>query len=124
MIDFSPLLKQPVMLFFGAAAQFGIFMAMFLAASTGAFDIKESASIGIIGAADGPTSIYAATRFAPNLLGPISVAAYSYMALVPMIQPPIIRALTTKKNGDTHGCRLRCQGVKKVLILFPIVVTL
>ena len=73
-------------------------MAMFLAASTGAFDIKESASIGIIGAADGPTSIYAATRFAPNLLGPISVAAYSYMALVPMIQPPIIRALTTKKN--------------------------
>lgn len=125
MIDFSPLLKQPVMLFFGAAAQFGIFMAMFLAASTGAFDIKESASIGIIGAADGPTSIYAATRFAPNLLGPISVAAYSYMALVPMIQPPIIRALTTKKERQIRmDADYDAKVSKKVLILFPIVVTL
>ncbi|HZJ56804.1 MAG TPA: sodium ion-translocating decarboxylase subunit beta [Clostridia bacterium] len=125
MIDFSPLLKQPVMLFFGAAAQFGIFVAMFLAASTGVFSIREAASIGIIGAADGPTSIYAASRFAPNLLGPISVAAYSYMALVPMIQPPIIRALTTKRERLIRmDANYDAKVSKRVLILFPIVVTL
>ena len=98
MIDFSPLLKQPVMLFFGGAAQLGIFAAMLLAASTGLFSLQEAASIGIIGAADGPTSIYVANIFAPRLLGPISVAAYSYMSLVPIIQPPVIRALTTKEE--------------------------
>ena len=125
MIDFSPLLKQPVMLFFGAAAQLGIFLAMLLAASTGSFSLKEAASIGIIGAADGPTSIYVANLFAPDLLGPISVAAYSYMALVPMIQPPVIRALTTKKERQIRmDADFDVKVSKKVLILFPIVVTL
>ena len=124
MIDFSPLLKQPVMLFFGAAAQLGIFMAMLLAASTGVFSLKEAASIGIIGAADGPTSIYVANLFAPDLLGPISVAAYSYMALVPIIQPPVIRALTTKKERMIRmDADYDAKVSKKVLILFPIVVT-
>ena len=124
MIDFSPLLKQPVMFFFGAAAQFGIFMAMFLAASTGKFSLNEAASIGIIGAADGPTSIYVARRFAENFLGPISVAAYSYMSLVPIVQPPIIKLLTTKKERmirmDTD---YNVKVSRTVLILFPIVVT-
>lgn len=125
MIDFSPLLKQPVMLFFGAAAQLGIFLAMLLAASTGVFSLKEAASIGIIGAADGPTSIYVANLFAPNLLGPISVAAYSYMALVPMIQPPVIRFLTTKKERQiSMVADYDAKVSKKVLVLFPIVVTL
>jgi len=124
MIDFSPLLKQPVMLFFGAAAQLGIFAAMLLAASTGVFSLKEAASIGIIGAADGPTSIYVANLFAPDLLGPISVAAYSYMALVPIIQPPVIRALTTKKERLIRmDADYDAKVSKKVLILFPIVVT-
>jgi len=86
MIDFSPLFRNPSLLLFGAAAQFGIFLTMVLASLLG-YDIREAASIGIIGAADGPTSIVVASRFAPNLLGPISVAAYSYMALVPIIQP-------------------------------------
>ncbi len=124
MIDFSPLLKQPVMLFFGAAAQFGIFVAMLLAASTGMFSLKEAASIGIIGAADGPTSIYVANLFAPNLLGPISVAAYSYMALVPIIQPPIIRLFTTKQERMIRmDADYDAKVSKKVLILFPIMVT-
>ena len=124
MIDFSPLLRQPVMIFFGAAAQLGIFLAMLLAASTGAFSLKEAASIGIIGAAGGPTSIYVANLFAPDLLGPISVAAYSYMALVPMIQPPVIRALTTKEERQIRmDADYDSKVSKKVLILFPIVVT-
>ena len=123
MIDFSPLFKNPSLLLFGAAAQFGIFFTMTSATLLG-FDLKEAASIGIIGAADGPTSIYVATRFAQNLLGPISVAAYSYMALVPIIQPPVIRALTTRKER-----MIRMEGKAKVvsrtsLILFPIVVTI
>ena len=95
MIDFGPLLQNPKMLLFGAAAQFGIFFTMCLAAAVH-FTLKESASIGIIGAADGPTSIVVANRFAPHLLGPITVAAYSYMSLVPIIQPPVIRLLTTQ----------------------------
>lgn len=124
MIDFSPLLKQPVMLFFGAAAQLGIFVAMLLAASTGIFSLKEAASIGIIGAADGPTSIYVANLFAPKLLGPISVAAYSYMALVPMIQPPIIRLFTTKQERMIRmDADYNAKVSKRVLILFPIMVT-
>lgn len=97
MIDFSPLFRNPSLLLFGAAAQFGIFLTMVFAALLG-YDIREAASIGIIGAADGPTSIVVAARFAPNLLGPISVAAYSYMALVPIIQPPVIRLLTSRKE--------------------------
>jgi len=125
MIDFSPLLKQPVMLFFGGAAQLGIFAAMLLAASTGLFSLKEAASIGIIGAADGPTSIYVANIFAPKLIGPISVAAYSYMSLVPIIQPPVIRALTTKEERKIRmDADYNKKVSKKVLILFPIIVTL
>ncbi|MDY0218358.1 MAG: sodium ion-translocating decarboxylase subunit beta [Candidatus Cloacimonas acidaminovorans] len=123
MIDFTPLLKNPFMLLFGAAAQLGIFVTIVLAAGLG-FEIKEAASIGIIGAADGPTSIYVANRFAPNLLGAISVAAYSYMALVPIIQPPVIRLLTTKKERlirmDYHSGDVP-QIVK---IIFPIAVTI
>jgi len=97
MIDFGPLLEHPIMFLFGAAAQFGIFATMVVATLLG-FDIKQAASIGIIGSADGPTSIYVAGRFARDLLGPISVAAYSYMSLVPIIQPPVIKALTTKEE--------------------------
>lgn len=123
MIDFSPLLQMPRMLLFGAAAQFGIFATMCLATLLG-FSLLESASIGIIGAADGPTSIVVANRFAPDLLGPITVAAYSYMSLVPIIQPPIIRLLTTKAE---RRIRMDNSGFKPVSqrtrILFPILVT-
>ncbi len=125
MIDFSPLLKQPVMLFFGAAAQFGIFAAMLLAASTGKFSLQEAAAIGIIGAADGPTSIYVANKFAKDYIGPISVAAYSYMALVPFIQPPVIRLLTTEKERKIRmEANYDAKVSKKVLIAFPILVTI
>lgn len=124
MIDFKPLLQQPFMLFFGAAAQFGIFFTMSMAALLG-FSLKEAASIGIIGAADGPTSIYVATRFARHLLAPISVAAYSYMSLVPIIQPPVIRLLTTPEERKIH---MRPNFDRKISptveILFPIVVTI
>lgn len=126
MIDFSPLFRNPSLLLFGAAAQFGIFMTMIFASLLG-YDLREAASIGIIGAADGPTSIVVASRFAPNLLGPISVAAYSYMALVPIIQPPVIRLLTTKKERlirmSTAGSYNK-KISKKALIAFPIVVTI
>ncbi len=123
MIDFSALFRNPFLLLFGAAAQFGIFFTICLAALIG-FDLKEAASIGIIGAADGPTSIYVASKFAEGLLGPISVAAYSYMALVPIIQPPVIKALTTKRER-----LIRMQGnlapvSKTTLILFPIIITI
>ncbi len=131
MIDFSPLLKKPVMIFYGAAAQFGIFAALIMAVLCsqylipGIFTLKEAAAIGIIGAADGPTTIFVGNIFAPKYIGPLSVAAYSYMALVPIIQPPVIRALTTK-----HERRIRmdlekdAQVKKPVLIAFPIIVTL
>lgn len=123
MIDFTPLLRMPSMLFFGAAAQFGIFFTLLAALLLG-FPLKEAASIGIIGAADGPTSIFVANRFAKDLLGPISVAAYSYMALVPVIQPPVIRALTTKEERrirmDYHDVKVS----KTVKVLFPICVTI
>jgi oxaloacetate decarboxylase beta subunit len=123
MIDFKPLLQNPFMLFFGAAAQFGIFATMIFAIYLG-FDLKEAASIGIIGAADGPTSIFVAGIFAPQYLGPISVAAYSYMSLVPIIQPPVIRALTTKKER-LMKMEFRANEVPRVAeILFPIVITL
>ena len=132
MIDFSPLLKKPVTLFFGAAAQFGIFAALFMVVGCNyiwpdlfQFSIREAAAIGIIGAADGPTSIYVGGLFAPKYIGPITVAAYSYMSLVPLIQPPVIRALTTKKERmirmDTYTA---VEVSKPVKILFPIVVTL
>jgi len=123
MIDFTPLFKNPSLLLFGAAAQFGIFFTICVATIIG-FDLKEAASIGIIGAADGPTSIYVASKFAVNLLGPISVAAYSYMALVPIIQPPVIRALTTHKERCIRMTGNPGSISKRTLILFPILVTL
>ena len=123
MIDFSPLFKNPFLLLFGAAAQFGIFFTIGVATLLG-FDLKEAASIGIIGAADGPTSIYVASKFAVNLLGPISVAAYSYMALVPIIQPPVVKALTTVHERRIHMSGSSKSVSRTTLILFPILVTL
>lgn len=123
MIDFSPLLKNPFMLMFGAAAQLGIFVTIAGATLLG-FDLKEAASIGIIGAADGPTSIYVANRFAPHLLGPISVAAYSYMALVPIIQPPVIRLLTSRKERLIHMDYHSGDVPKIVKIVFPVAITI
>jgi oxaloacetate decarboxylase beta subunit len=126
MIDFSPLFRNPFLLLFGAAAQFGIFATMILATLMG-YDLKEAASIGIIGAADGPTSIFVSSLFAKNLMGPISVAAYSYMALVPIIQPPIIRLLTTKKERLIRMSNLGDNNKKvsrTAMILFPISVTI
>ncbi|MCL6590779.1 MAG: sodium ion-translocating decarboxylase subunit beta [Firmicutes bacterium] len=123
MIDFGPLLQNPFMLFFGAAAQFGIFATMLVAILLG-FDLKQAASIGIIGAADGPTSIYVASKFARDLLAPISVAAYSYMSLVPIIQPPVIRLLTGKKERLIRMEARQVKIPKIVRILFPIAVTL
>ncbi len=123
MIDFGPLFKNPLMIFFGAAAQLGIFATVLLAVALG-FDLKVAAAIGIIGAADGPTSIYVAKRFAVEYLGPISVAAYSYMSLVPIIQPPVIRLLTTKKER-TMRMEYREEPVpRRLKILFPILVTM
>lgn len=122
MIDFGPLLEHPIMILFGAAAQFGIFATMVVATLLG-FDLKQSASIGIIGAADGPTSIYVAGRFAKELLGPISVAAYSYMSLVPIIQPPVIKALTTKHERSIKMPAKSLKISKRAKIIFPIAVT-
>jgi oxaloacetate decarboxylase beta subunit len=123
MIDFTPLFKNPVMIFFGAAAQFGIFATMLVAIALGKFDLKVASAIGIIGAADGPTAIYVASKFAKEYFGPISVAAYSYMSLVPIIQPPVIRLLTTKKERLIR-MEYREEKVSKfVLIAFPIAVT-
>ena len=129
MIDFSPLLKNPKMLFLGAAAQFGIFATVVAVVLIGeAFpgldiDLKSAAAIGIIGAADGPTSIFVATKFAQQLIGPISVAAYSYMALVPIIQPPVIKLLTTKKERMIRMEYADKKISKTVLVLFPVLVT-
>lgn len=121
MTDFAPLIANPKSLLLGAAAQFGIFVT-FIGMRYMGFTEAEAASVGIIGGADGPTAIYVATRLAPELLGPIAVAAYSYMALVPVIQPPIMRALTTKKEREIEMKQLR--SVKKIeKIVFPIVVT-
>ncbi|ODN30082.1 sodium ion-translocating decarboxylase subunit beta [Fervidobacterium thailandense] len=123
MIDFGPLFEYPVMFLFGAAAQFGIFVTMVVATLVG-FDIKQAASIGIIGAADGPTAIYVAGRFAKELLGPISVAAYSYMSLVPIIQPPVIKALTTSEERRIKMVLRQKKVSKTVRIIFPIAVTI
>lgn len=130
MIDFTPLLKNPKMLFFGAAAQFGIFFTALAALYLNTlfpelgFDLKTAASIGIIGAADGPTSIFVASKFAKEWLGPISVAAYSYMALVPVIQPPVIKALTTKKERLIRMQYHEVKVSKTVLVAFPILITI
>jgi len=133
MCDFTPLFKNPVMIFFGAAAQFGIFATMLIALLLGnsgiSFfegfkDLKVAASVGIIGAADGPTSIYVANKFAKDFVGPITVAAYSYMALVPLIQPPVIKLCTTKKERLIR-MEYREEKVPKIIrIMFPIAVTM
>jgi oxaloacetate decarboxylase beta subunit len=118
--DFRPLLGRPITFLLGAAAQLGIFAAALTAFYLLNFDIKEAASIGIIGGADGPTSIFLASQLAPHLLGPIAVAAYSYMSLVPIIQPPIIRLLTSKKERAIDMPQARPVS-KTAAILFPII---
>lgn len=123
MIDFTPLFRNPVMIFFGAAAQLGIFATMLAAIAFG-FDLKLSAAIGIIGAADGPTAIYVAGVFAREYIGPISVAAYSYMSLVPIIQPPVVKLLTSKKERLIRMEYKDAKVSKAVLIAFPIIVTI
>ena len=122
MIDFGPLLSNPKLMIFGAAAQFGIFFTFSLAAALG-FDIKDAASIGIIGAADGPTSIFVANYFNSKYIGAIMVAAYSYMALVPLVQPPVIRLLTTKKERMIKMEYTQKSVSKTTKILFPIIIT-
>ena len=121
MTDFGPLLANPKSFLLGAAAQIGIFATLLISLVIG-FDFQEAASIGIIGGADGPTAIYLTSKLAPHLLGPIAVAAYSYMALVPVIQPPIMKLLTTKKEREIVMTQLR-KVSKKEKIIFPIVVT-
>jgi oxaloacetate decarboxylase beta subunit len=123
MTDFGPLLENPQLALMGAAGQFGIFGTLLLATLFG-FDIREAASIGIIGSADGPTSIYVAANLAPKLLPPIAVAAYSYMSLVPVIQPPVIRLLTTKRQRQIHMPYTSRPVSRATRILFPIIVTL
>ena len=123
MIDYGPLLSNPVMFLFGAGAQFGIFAAVLLAVLLG-FDLKDAASIGIIGAADGPTSILVSQILKSNYVGPIAVAAYSYMALVPIIQPAAIKLVTTKKERQIHMEYNPKSVSKKMRIAFPIVVTI
>ena len=122
MTDFGPLIANPKSLLLGAAAQLGIFVTFFAARVSGAFSEAEAASIGIIGGADGPTAIFVTSKLAPSLLGPIAVAAYSYMALVPVIQPPIMKLLTTEKERKIRMDTLRPVS-KKEKILFPFVVT-
>ena len=120
--DFGPLLENPRMVLLGAAGQFGIFVTLLLALLFG-FTQKEAASIGIIGAIDGPTSIYVSGILAPHLLGPITVAAYSYMSLVPVIMPPMMYLLTTKKERAIKMQYSQRQISRRTRILFPIVVT-
>ncbi len=120
MTDFGPLLANPASLLLGAAAQLGIYVAFTLSVALG-FTPPEAASIGIIGGADGPTAIFLAGKLAPHLLAPIAIAAYSYMALIPVIQPPIMRALTTKKERSVKMSQLRPVS-KAEKIIFPIVV--
>ena len=121
MTDFGPLIARPSSLFLGAAAQFGIYVAFIIAIILG-FNPQEAASIGIIGGADGPTAIFLTAKLAPELLPAIAIAAYSYMALIPMIQPPIMRLLTTQKEREVEMLQLR-EVSKLERIVFPIVVT-
>lgn len=122
MIDFSPLLAMPKMVLLGAPAHFNIFATLIVATLFG-FDLKQAASIGVIGAMDGPTAIFVTTILAPNLLGPIAVAAYAYMSLVPIIQPPIMRLLTTEKERAIRMEYSPRPVSKQALIILPIVVT-
>ena len=123
MIDFGPLLSNPKLMLFGAAAQFGIFFTLGMATLLG-FDLKDAASIAIIGAADGPTSIFVANYFESNYIGAIIVAAYSYMALVPIVQPPIIKLCTTRKERLIRMEYKPANVSKTTKILFPIIVTI
>lgn len=123
MIDFSPLLSQPHLVLLGAAGQFGIFGTLLLAIALG-FPLNQAASIGVIGAIDGPTSIFVATKLAPELLAPIAVAAYSYMSLIPIIQPSLMKLLTTKKERLVQMEYTPRPISRRTLSLFPIVLTL
>jgi len=121
MTDFGPLIAQPSSFLMGAAAQFGVYAALIISVVLG-FNLKEAAAIGIIGGADGPTAIYLAVKLAPHLLGPIAVAAYTYMSLVPIIQPPIMRLMVTEKEAKVRMKELRTVS-KVERILFPIAIT-
>ena len=124
MIDFRHLICRPWMMIFGFIAHGGIFISAFIAYKFFGFSIPEAASIGVIGAADGPTSILVTSKFAPNLLAPITVVAYSYMSLVPIIMPPVIKLLTTKKERKLHVISKDCKIPQWVMISFPIALTL
>jgi oxaloacetate decarboxylase beta subunit len=123
MIDFSPLLAQPRLALLGAAGQFGIFGTLIIATLLG-FPLNEAASIGVIGAIDGPTSIFVASKLAPNLLAPIAVAAYSYMSLVPIIQPPLMKLLTTRAERHIRMEYAPRSVSSRARVIFPILVTL
>jgi len=123
MIDFGPLLAQPYLALLGAAGQFGIYGTLLLATLLG-FSLDEAASIGVIGAIDGPTAIYVAGRLAPHMLAPIAVAAYSYMSLIPIIQPPVMKLMTTRKERLIRMDYSPKPVSKKALIIFPIAVTI
>lgn len=122
MTDFGPLLENPRILLLGAAGQFGIFLTLLLALAMG-FSKLDAVAVGIIGACDGPTAIYVTSRYAPHLLGAVSVAAYSYMSLVPLIQPPIMRFFTTSRERNIIMKAPKAPASKRARILFPIVVT-
>jgi len=124
MTDFQPLLQNPKIILLGAAGQFGIFLTLLLALALG-FDKLDAVAVAVIGACDGPTAIYVSSKFAPHMLGAVSVAAYSYMSLVPLIQPPIMRALTTAKEKQIVMGAAKSQPISKTAkIVFPIVVTI
>jgi carboxybiotin decarboxylase len=123
MIDFSPLLAQPRMVVLGAAGQFGIFGTLILAILLG-FPLNQAASIGVIGAIDGPTSIFVASKLAPELLAPIAVAAYSYMSLIPIIQPPLMKLLTSKKERMIRMDYAPRPISQRTLVIFPVALTL
>lgn len=122
MTDFGPLIARPIYFLLGAAAQFGVYAAFFMALGLG-FSIPEACSVGIIGGADGPTTVYLTTKLAPGLLGATAIAAYTYMAMVPLIQPPIIRAVTTKEERKIYMTPTLREVSKTERIIFPIMVT-
>ena len=124
MTDFQPLLQNPKIILLGAAGQFGIFLTLLLALALG-FDKLDAVAVAVIGACDGPTAIYVSSKFAPHMLGAVSVAAYSYMSLVPLIQPPIMRALTTEKERQIVMGTAKLEPISKTTkIVFPIAVTI
>ncbi len=122
MIDFRPLLAQPYLVLMGAAGQFGIYATLMLAVLLG-FPMNEAASIGVIGAIDGPTAIFVTSRLAPELLGPVAVAAYSYMSLIPIIQPPLMRLMTSRKERAVRMAYAPKPVSQRAVVIFPMVVT-